>query len=389
MAAKKKKSKGSKARKAAKKAEESLEAQMQRLQIEDDDAILEEAMKLAAAEKKELETIDDLTTECNEMKAQNENGGGLVNEYIQKFHRKCVVKPPHCRRDVIDEDEYKRLFHGKCALKLDSSVAEMNGTEQCTHGHLPSISGHDFRRHFVNLFRYEFAFLVKADGMKFSEPFLHAEDVTKQKYLKVWEDSSKLELIKLCLLSRATKLLLEGLEGSTEDSRFYASVARYLEEYIELYFLKTQTIFNWTKILELLKADEHTLVKYLRKRIPCSCLDKKYDEVKHIKKVGFCDNRDSCTLPDRKIERRDMLCCTRCRATFYCSRECQVAAWQSHKEDCKRMVKMAEEIKQQREVTENLWRGGGKKPNTAELTKAFAEEWEETKVQLKQPWEES
>jgi stress response protein YsnF len=62
MPKKKAKGKAKKASKATKKteAEESLEAQTQRLKIEnktqdDDDAFLEDAMKLAAAEKKQLD----------------------------------------------------------------------------------------------------------------------------------------------------------------------------------------------------------------------------------------------------------------------------------------------------------------------------------------------
>lgn len=59
--------------------DESLEAQMQQLQIgDDDDAFLEEAMKLAAAEKKELEFIGgDLPTERN---------NNIVPENAKKLH---------------------------------------------------------------------------------------------------------------------------------------------------------------------------------------------------------------------------------------------------------------------------------------------------------------
>ena len=36
------------------------------------------------------------------------------------------------------------------------------------------------------------------------------------------------------------------------------------------------------KQFEFLAADEHTLVKYLRKNIPSNCLDEKYNEVKSV-----------------------------------------------------------------------------------------------------------
>jgi hypothetical protein len=87
----------------------------------------------------------------------------------------------------------------------------------------------------------------------------------------------------------------------------------------------------------LWSADEHTLVKYLRKNIPCKCLDEKYKEVKSITKMGVCFN-SQCSIPDRMVERKSMLYCTRCRQVNYCSAECQKAAWPEHKELCNKIM---------------------------------------------------
>ena len=84
-------------------------------------------------------------------------------------------------------------------------------------------------------------------------------------------------------------------------------------------------------IIELYKCDEHTLVKYLRKRIPCSCLDEKYNEVKSITRMGLCFNAQ-CTSDI--VQRSKMMCCARCGEVNYCSRECQKAAWPEHKTNC-------------------------------------------------------
>mmetsp|Transcript_22609 Transcript_22609/g.29047 ORF Transcript_22609/g.29047 Transcript_22609/m.29047 type:complete len:120 (+) Transcript_22609:3-362(+) len=94
------------------------------------------------------------------------------------------------------------------------------------------------------------------------------------------------------------------------------------------------------KMMEMVIADDHTLVSFYRKRISCTCLAKKYKEVKSIKKMGYCNN-DKCPLPGRKVERSKMLYCTRCRYAYYCSRDCQEAAWSEHREECK---ERAEEI---------------------------------------------
>lgn len=88
-----------------------------------------------------------------------------------------------------------------------------------------------------------------------------------------------------------------------------------------------------TKMIELMSCDLHTLVKYLRKNIPCNCLDKTYEEVKSITKMGVCWNVE-CSLPNRMVERSKMLYCSRCCDANYCSRECQKAAWSFHKKLC-------------------------------------------------------
>jgi len=129
----------------------------------------------------------------------------------------------------------------------------------------------------------------------------------------------------------------EVLEGDIDSARCYAFIARHFEEHIAVYlavFLQeTKATLDPTKVIELKHGDEHTLVKYLRKNIPCKCLDKKYKEVKSITKMGLCRN-PQCSIPNRRVERKSMLYCTRCCAANYCSAECQRADWPVHKGVC-------------------------------------------------------
>ena len=162
-----------------------------------------------------------------------------------------------------------------------------------------------------------------------SECFEAAEKATAEKYPEVWGDPSKLKQVVSYLIFLGTQGVLDGKIGI---ARFYASTASHFEEYIEVLH-ETKAAFDVTKAVELWIADEHTLVKYLRKNIPCKCLDKKYKEVKSITKMGYCWN-PQCSIPDRMVERKSMLYCTRCQWVNYCSAECQKADWPEHKELC-------------------------------------------------------
>eukprot|EP00984_Skeletonema_dohrnii_P010084 scaffold3919_cov78-Skeletonema_dohrnii-CCMP3373.AAC.1 len=154
----------------------------------------------------------------------------------------------------------------------------------------------------------------------------------EEQYPKLWDDSSKLKLVTSFYLFNATQHILEG---NIEGAQLFAAIACFFQEYIAICVDKQKAMINSSKVLELVQADLHTLVKYLKKNIPCNCLDKKYEEVKSITKMGVCRN-DNCSLPNRMVERSKMLCCTRCRDANYCSRECQKAAWSFHKKLCEK-----------------------------------------------------
>eukprot|EP00984_Skeletonema_dohrnii_P026142 scaffold15439_cov67-Skeletonema_dohrnii-CCMP3373.AAC.2 len=162
-------------------------------------------------------------------------------------------------------------------------------------------------------------------------PLLEALDAMEDKYPEVLYDSSKMKHILTYFSSVGTQQILDG---DDDAARITSAVIVIFEEVIAFRVQKTQAGLHIQKMLEMVNADDHTLVSFFRKRITCSCLDKKHKEVKSIKKMGLCNNK-TCPLPDRKVERSKMLHCTRCRDAYYCSRDCQKAAWSDHREDCK------------------------------------------------------
>eukprot|EP00984_Skeletonema_dohrnii_P009849 scaffold3797_cov91-Skeletonema_dohrnii-CCMP3373.AAC.4 len=162
-------------------------------------------------------------------------------------------------------------------------------------------------------------------------PLIEALDAVENKYPEVLHDSSKMKQILTYFSSVGTQ---EILNDDDDAARATAAVIVMFEEFISFRVQKTQAGLHIQKMVEMVIADDHTLVSFFRKRIECSCLDKKHKEVKSIKKMGVCNNK-KCPLPGRKVERSKMLYCTRCRYAYYCSRDCQKAAWSDHREDCK------------------------------------------------------
>ena len=197
-------------------------------------------------------------------------------------------------------------------------------SQQCMHG-CPSLSTDeekicmDFIDAFIAVFHSE---------DKLLEAFFKAQEATAETYADVYV--SKLETVISMLLSRGTQLILDE---ENREAKLCAALAYYFEEWIACEVRKITLDINWTKVCELYGADDHTLVSYYRKRIPCICLDKKYKEVKSVKKMGWCHN-PNCSHPGGMVERSKMFSCARCGEVNYCSAACQKANWKRHKKLC-------------------------------------------------------
>eukprot|EP00985_Skeletonema_marinoi_P012174 scaffold5829_cov129-Skeletonema_marinoi.AAC.5 len=258
-----------------------LDTQMERLKIGDESeaSFLDEAIKLAAAEKEALES-----------------------------------------RAVEEEKSFT----------IDTRQSH---TIQCYHGYVPG-EDHFIINEFVKTFVSGFNSLWGETYV--GETINVAHQATRKIHPEVGNDYFKMKMVLTLFLFQGTQAVLEG---RISDARSFAAVAFYLEDYITFYFEDgANDVFDAARQIELLIADQHTLVKYLRKNIPCSCLDEKYKQVKSITKMGFCCN-ENCSLPSRMAERSTMVYCTRCRTVNYCSRKCQKAAWPKHKSHCDKHAK--------------------------------------------------
>ena len=159
-------------------------------------------------------------------------------------------------------------------------------------------------------------------------------------FADVWHDSAKMKIAMSVCFCVGTQSMLDG---DYLNARECAVFARYFEQYIAVELKQTQAVPNWPKIEDTYHADDHSLVKFFRHRIPCSCMDKKYQDVKSITKLSTCYN-PKCSNLGVKVERSKAKYCSRCRCATYCSRECQEADWGAHAPNCDDFVAMTAEF---------------------------------------------
>mmetsp|Transcript_31481 Transcript_31481/g.53300 ORF Transcript_31481/g.53300 Transcript_31481/m.53300 type:complete len:275 (-) Transcript_31481:168-992(-) len=212
----------------------------------------------------------------------------------------------------------------------------------CKHGFDPFPAGHICDR-FVRLYLETFN---ASSGNNAANAILEAMAAVDKKCPEVLHDSSKMKHILSYFSTVGTDHILNG---DDDDARTTSAVIVVFEEFIASKVNKTKAGVCTQKLMEMVIADDHTLVSFFRKRITCSCLDKKHKEVKSIKKMGYCNN-EKCPLPDGKVERSKMLYCTRCRYAYYCSRDCQETHWSDHREVCKKKAEENAKFEQEMRI---------------------------------------
>ena len=218
----------------------------------------------------------------------------------------------------------------------------------CTHGFNPVGQVKYMSFDFITTFHSAFIDGLRCGGRTLSECLVDARSATWEEFADVWNDSAKLEAALSHLLSGGTASILEGNYNILRET---AVIARFFEEMIAVDLKETQALPNWPKIGDVYYADMHTLVKFFRHRIPCSCLDEKYKEVKHITKMGLCCN-PRCPIPQGEVERSKTKYCGRCYCATYCSRECQEAHWIDHKPGCDNNAAIIAEFEDRKRCTE-------------------------------------
>ncbi len=213
-----------------------------------------------------------------------------------------------------------------------SPMSGHDSTMQCNHGFeiFDDMTFADFTKAFGDAFHE-----ADLSGKPVLESLIEAKNATMDEYAEVWNDFVKTNIAISAFLFVGTH---DILGGEYDDARRAATFARFLEQNIAVRFRQTQSVYHFPKIEESYQADLHTLVKFFRHRIPCSCLDEKYEEVRDITKIGLCYNPQCNISTGGRVERSKTKYCSLCRCVAYCSRECQKAHWTKHKHKCAYVV---------------------------------------------------
>mmetsp|Transcript_2468 Transcript_2468/g.4475 ORF Transcript_2468/g.4475 Transcript_2468/m.4475 type:complete len:266 (+) Transcript_2468:18-815(+) len=242
---------------------------------------------------------------------------------------KAVEEGKKSNGDVKEEVKRSEEKEGSKVESLISQMEwlQMSGSDECVHGCVTCVCclppSDRVYVDFVDIFIDIYNMSVKENYGDAMASLDAAVSVMRDQHSEVYYN--KMEWIISYLVAMGTKLVLMN---DITGARFLAFFSYYFDQISS----DVRDKYWQQRVCELVKSDEHTLVKYLRRRIPCECLDVKYKEVKSITKLGWCINPECPS--GQKVDRSKMLCCTGCNQAHYCSRECHVADWPIHKLDC-------------------------------------------------------
>jgi len=150
-----------------------------------------------------------------------------------------------------------------------------------------------------------------------------------EKHIEVLKDTAMRKMVMDILLSIGTNFILR--EG-VYDARAMTGPIILLEHYDGENTLIPAMSSSTEKIGYMGGVAEKDTIHFYRKRISCSCLKKRYSQVKKCQERGA-----ECFRCKKMTNRETLKACSRCKYAQYCSKECQVADWPSHKAICKQM----------------------------------------------------
>ena len=172
------------------------------------------------------------------------------------------------------------------------------------------------------------------DGWRLPDSnFLIALNSTVKTNSIVWNDAEQRQLAMNLFSRMGTNMILKGVDTNKEDGGLPTMCAQAI---LLLECFDSKLGFHNALDCGMVKATaianaggERDTLKFYCKRLPCSCLRERYKHVrKTLPKMGRCFQ---CR---QRKERSSLMTCGRCKVPFFCSEECHVANWPTHRKEC-------------------------------------------------------
>ena len=182
-----------------------------------------------------------------------------------------------------------------------------------------------------------------------NEPAFQALQILEENFSTLTESDIAIKMAKECgpsfnedptlkaMSSSAARILLnkEVLPGNAESAAQKIALIMVILERVEAFRtfdensgLLSEPLQKYAKARAKLDS-RRNITKFFAERIPCHCLDEIKQAAKNDPRTGMCV---ACL---KEAEDATLFNCSACGMAKYCSRECQVGDWSSHRHLCK------------------------------------------------------
>lgn len=210
------------------------------------------------------------------------------------------------------------------------------GCPSCDHFHLKGVC---LQEDYDECKKHVSAYEEKVNSRH--SPDIVSIRICHEKYIKLNNCTKK--LFREIVLSKLTACILRDANKAPNVLEYQpcASTLHYIQLFIMIEVLdKNDPRIVSKAILEPEKEASEVgcsrdAVRFVHKRNSCDCLKVIYDELK--KTTQRTNKCDVCRVARHHKEIKS---CSKCNVGLYCSRECQMADWPRHKEQCKELRKL-------------------------------------------------
>jgi len=214
--------------------------------------------------------------------------------------------------------------------------ATQQANKQCEHGLLPKTSPRcwDFMDKFLAVMSSADSIMSTATPEAWSMAvFCHFKESNKDGgFFNLLSSEAEKKWGRSYLLGLATALLVDDItSASAWATQTACSIALFISEVEESeigWIVDDKVPLLNPKTRDLIQGNERDVVRFLKKRIKCNCLNDLYKQTKKLPKVGTCSG---C---QKQMARKDLMICKDCRVAQYCCVGCQKQDWPDHKEMC-------------------------------------------------------